>query len=99
MPMREQVEWRAHATFMNALADSGFIIAGGPLGDEDGAARVLHVVNAPREVNGSAIEAVMADDPWTRIGLLRTVSIEPWDVLLGGFDCTNCGSVLNGPKK
>jgi uncharacterized protein YciI len=82
MPMRRQAEWVAHAAFMDALATEGFIVAGGPLGDEDDAARVLHVVSAPEQ---TAIERRMAEDPWTRMELLRTISIEPWTVLLGGF--------------
>jgi uncharacterized protein YciI len=43
---------------------------------------VLHVFTAgsPAEV-----EAVLAEDPWTPMGLLTTVTIEPWTVLLGGF--------------
>jgi uncharacterized protein YciI len=88
VPMRRQREWEAHAAFMDALANEGFIIAGGPLGGEDDAARVLHIVNASEEVDESAIEARMASDPWTPMRLLRTVSIEPWTVLLGGFDRT-----------
>lgn len=96
--MREQAEWTAHAAFMNDLADEGFIVAGGPLGGEDDAARVLHLVNAPAEVKEGAMEAIMADDPWTSMGLLRSVSIEPWSVLLGGFDCTECGSDLHASK-
>jgi uncharacterized protein YciI len=97
--MRQQAEWPAHATFIDTLANNGFIVAGGPLGGEDDAARLMHVVNAPGEVEESAIEAIMASDPWTPMGLLRTVSIEPWSVLVGGFDCTECGSVLNAAKK
>ena len=27
----------------------------------------------------------LEQDPWTPMGLLRTVSIDPWTVLLGGF--------------
>ncbi|MHB8432787.1 MAG: YciI family protein [Candidatus Tyrphobacter sp.] len=84
---------------MDALADRGIIVAGGPLGGENDAARVLHVVNAPAEVKEGAVEAMMPDDPWTSMRLLRTVSIEPWSVLLGGFDCIACGSVLHAPKK
>jgi uncharacterized protein YciI len=82
LPMRRQAEWEAHAAFMDALADEGFILAGGPLGGEDDAARVLHIIDAP---GADTIEARMAEDPWTQMGLLHTVSIEPWTVLLGGF--------------
>lgn len=80
--MRRQDGWDAHAAFMDALEEEGFIVAGGPLGGEDDAARVLLVVVAD---DVEAIAARMAADPWTPAGLLRTVSIEPWTVLLGGF--------------
>jgi uncharacterized protein YciI len=83
MPMRSQVQWDAHAAFMDALAEEGFILAGGTLGDEDRAARVMHVVKAP---NVDAVESRMAADPWTPMRMLETVSIEPWTILLGGFD-------------
>jgi uncharacterized protein YciI len=75
-PMREQEGWDDHAAFMDALADEGFIVLGGPLGDAD---RAQHVVDA-----GSAaeIEARLAADPWEAAGILRTVAIERWTVLL-----------------
>jgi uncharacterized protein YciI len=82
VPMRRQAEWQAHAAFMDALESEGFIVAGGPLGAEDEAARVMLVVSAP---NRGAVEARMAEDPWTPMGLLTTAGIEPWTVLLGGF--------------
>jgi uncharacterized protein YciI len=86
LPMRKQAEWEAHAAFMDALANDGFIAAGGPLGGEDDAARVLHVVSTSEAVEEDTIEAILAADPWTPMNLLRTVSVEPWTVLLGGFD-------------
>lgn len=46
VPLRRQPEWEAHAAFMDALETEGFILAGGPLGDEDDAARVMHIVSA-----------------------------------------------------
>jgi hypothetical protein len=33
--MREQDCWDEHATFMDALADEGSVILGGPLGEGD----------------------------------------------------------------
>lgn len=83
LPMRRQADWEAHAAFMDALADEGFIVAGGPLGGEDDAARVMHVIVAR---DPQAIETRLAADPWTPLGMLRTVSIEPWTVLLGKLD-------------
>jgi uncharacterized protein YciI len=79
-PMRQQDAWEEHAAFMDALADEAFIVAGGPLGGEDDAPRVMHVVAAP---DVAAIELRMAEDPWKPMGLIRTVSIEPWTILLG----------------
>jgi uncharacterized protein YciI len=82
LPLRQQREWAAHAAFMDALAAEGFIVVGGPLGHEDKARRVMHIVVAP---DARAIEARMREDPWTPLGLIRTVSIEPWTILLGAL--------------
>lgn len=81
LPMRRQSQWEAHAAFMDALTDEGFILLGGPLGGEDDAKRVMHVISA---ADPAEIEARLALDPWTP-GMLRTLSIEPWTVLLGGI--------------
>ncbi len=81
LSLRRQQQWDEHAAFMDALADEGFIVAGGPLGDEDRAGRILHVVDAPNE---DAIRSRLATDPWAR-STLKIVSVEPWTVLLGGL--------------
>jgi uncharacterized protein YciI len=76
--MREQDGWDEHARFMDALVDEGFVFLGGPLeGDRD----VLHIVDAPSE---AAVDARLADDNWTANGMLRTVSVERWTVVLDG---------------
>ncbi|MDP9105273.1 MAG: YciI family protein [Candidatus Eremiobacteraeota bacterium] len=80
LPMRRQAVWDAHAAFMDALVSEGFIVAGGPLGDEDRAPRVMHVVSAS---DTDAVESRMQEDPWTPMRLLSTVSIDPWTILLG----------------
>lgn len=80
LPMRLQKEWDAHAAFMDALAADGFIVAGGPLGDEDSATRILHIVQAPEK---SAVLRRLLEDPWQHNGMLKTGSVEPWTVLLG----------------
>jgi uncharacterized protein YciI len=77
----EQPAVTEHATFMNTLADEGFVLFGGPLaGTEQGHVRVLLIVDADSE---AAIHRRLADDPWAAPGLLRTVSIEPWRILVG----------------
>ncbi len=77
IPMRQQEQWEKHAAFMDALADEGFVILGGPLGD--GEEKFLHIVAAESE---QAIETRLADDPWTPLRLLRTASFERWEILL-----------------
>ncbi len=76
LDMRKQERWQEHATFMDALADDGFIVLGGPIGD---GRRFAHVVAAGHQ---EEIEQRFAHDPWTDMGLLRIAAIEPWDVLL-----------------
>jgi uncharacterized protein YciI len=77
--MREQAKWAEHAEFMDGLADSGFIVVGGPLGD---GRNTLHIVDADSE---ETIQARFAADPWTAMDLLRVTMVEPWKVLLGGL--------------
>jgi uncharacterized protein YciI len=77
IPMRQQEQWEKHAAFMDALTNDGFIILGGPLGV--GEEKFLHIVAAESE---QAIEARLADDPWTPLRLLRTASVERWEILL-----------------
>jgi uncharacterized protein YciI len=79
--MREQGGFEPHAQFMGKLADERVILAGGPLGDEDDAPRVLHIMQAESKAD---IEVTLAQDPWGQ-DMLRTASIEPFTVLLGGF--------------
>jgi uncharacterized protein YciI len=79
-PRAEQDAWAAHAAFMNALAEAGFVVLGGPLGDigPDGS-RVLLIIDAASE---REVERRLAEDPWSPMGMLRVTSIEPWQILL-----------------
>ena len=47
LPMRQQEQWEEHAAFMDALADDGFVILGGPLGD--GEEKFLFIIVAESE--------------------------------------------------
>ena len=77
----EQPAVNDHAAFMNALADEGFILLAGPLaGTEHGRVRVLLIVNAEDE---DEIHHQLTDDPWIPTQQLVTVSIEPWQLLVG----------------
>jgi len=79
-PMREQTGWSAHAVFMNALADEGFVVLGGPIGDGS-PHRAMLIVAAPSE---QEVERRLAEDPWRRDGVLKVTSIERWEILLDG---------------
>jgi len=77
-PMREQKGWAEHAAFMDSIADEHFVILGGPL--KYSKHRAMLVVNAP---NDMILRKRLAEDPWMRTGMLRTIEIYPWEVLLG----------------
>jgi uncharacterized protein len=74
--MREQEKWDEHARFMDALAGDGSIVLGGPLESEE---KTLLVINAESK---QAVDGLLADDPWVPMGLLRTASVERWEILL-----------------
>jgi uncharacterized protein YciI len=76
--LREQDGWDEHAQFMDALVDDGFIVLGGPLGDERD---ILHAVSASSE---QAVRERLARDNWAQNGMLTVTSIEPWTILLDG---------------
>jgi uncharacterized protein YciI len=75
--MREQDGWDEHAAFMDALAEEGFVVFGGPLGQDD--RRFMFAVEAPSE---QAIRARLAADPWEQTRQLATVDVQPWRILL-----------------
>ena len=77
-PLEEQSGWPEHASFMDGLVQSGFILLGGPLGDEH---RVVHVVEAESE---DEIRATLARDPWSETHL-RIGEIDPWTIRLDGL--------------
>jgi uncharacterized protein YciI len=77
----EQPGASEHAAFMNKLAEEGFVLLAGPVaGSERDRIRALLVVEAAHE---SEIHARLAHDPWAAADLLRTVSVESWNVFVG----------------
>jgi uncharacterized protein YciI len=79
-PLREQEKWDEHAAFMDELAEEGFVVFAGPLGNGRPEHRVLLIFDADSE---STIDARLDADPWTPMRVLETVSVERWNVLLG----------------
>jgi uncharacterized protein YciI len=74
---REQAGWDAHAAFMDALVEEGFVVLGGPIGEGDGDNALL-VVEADGE---EAVRARLAEDPWPE-EVLTIESVRPWSVWL-----------------
>jgi hypothetical protein len=64
---------------MNALADDGFVVLGGPIGDGTRHRARLIVRSSTEQDVGDRL----ARDPWAKLGLLAIESIEEWEVLLG----------------
>ena len=62
---------------MNALEAEGLVRLGGPLEERED---VLLVFRARER---EEIERRLADDPWTRSGLLSTARISRWDLRIG----------------
>jgi hypothetical protein len=84
--IREQAGWDAHADFMDALVDEGFVVLGGPLGDGH---RALLVVQAPDE---GAVRRRLTLDPWVPMRLLSIGMLEPWTIWLDGRAASGSGS-------
>ncbi len=74
--MREQEGWDGHASYMDGLADAGFLLMVGPL---EGGRDTMWIVEADSE---EAIRRRMAEDPWAANGMLRPVRIQRWDVVI-----------------
>ena len=77
-PIRDQDDWETHAAFMDALVEDGFVLLGGPIGENEGA---LLLVEASDE---EQVRTRLDHDPWVRAGLLRVGPVEPWLIWLDG---------------
>ena len=75
--LEEQEEWEAHAAFMDRLFAEKFVLLAGPLETLSEALLIIRAESA------EAIEARLAEDCWTRSGLLSTRLIAPWELRLG----------------
>jgi hypothetical protein len=76
LDIRQQPGWDAHAVFMDGLVADGFILLGGPVGDQR---QTLHVVETADETE---VRRRFAEDPWADAGLLKIGSIHPWALWL-----------------
>jgi len=77
LPLEQQSDWPAHASFMDGLVDAGFVILGGPLSDEH---RVVLAVKADSE---QTVRETLARDPWSETHLVLE-SVDAWTIRLDG---------------
>ena len=77
LPHDSQSGWDAHAAVMDELAETGFVVLGGPLADEE---RVVLVIDSPSE---DAVRATLGRDPWSGTHL-AVESIDGWTIRLDG---------------
>jgi uncharacterized protein len=77
--MREQDKWPEHVTFINGIADEGFLLLAGPFGEGKPYRALLVVTGA----NEREVANRLDGDPWTTFGILETKSIDQWEVLVG----------------
>src|SRR5579875_512886 len=92
LAMRQQAHWDEHVTYINGVADAGFLVLAGPISESDApddpttpvgddrTYRAMLIVEAPTQ---EAVIDRLEDDPWTVSGALTTKTIERWDVLVG----------------
>jgi uncharacterized protein YciI len=78
----EQPRVAGHSAFMNELAEQSVVLLAGPL---DGSERHrIHALLVMEADSAADVDRRLADDPWVRSRQLRTVSVTPWNVFLGG---------------
>jgi uncharacterized protein YciI len=80
LPLEAQMDWEAHRVFMNASEAAGFARLAGPL---EGGVEVLLVFRAE---SAQAIGEHLAEDPWTKSGILTTTRILRWNLRLGSVE-------------
>ena len=78
-PIETQAEWPGHAAFRMKGAADGVVVLAGPV-DDTGALIIV------RAESPEAVEAWLADDPWTASGLLVTERIARWTLRIGSLD-------------
>ena len=76
-PLEEQSGWTPHADFMDGLVQSGCVLLGGPLSDEQ---RVVLAVHAESE---DEVLRTLAADPWNGSHLV-VESVDAWTIRLAG---------------
>jgi uncharacterized protein YciI len=69
-----------HRTYLRGLAEQGTLLASGPWAD--GAPGALLVL---RTDDAATLDALLADDPFARAGLIASTTVRGWNVVIGGW--------------
>jgi uncharacterized protein YciI len=77
LPLEQQQDWETHRAFMNVLEAEGLVRLGGPLEEREDVLLVF------RGKDKDEIERRLADDPWTKSGILSTARISRWTLRIG----------------
>jgi hypothetical protein len=78
-PLDEQPGWEGHAAYMDRLVEEGFIVLGGPVGDDRRVAEVVEAASAAK------VRERLRRDPWSGSHLV-VESVDRWTVRLNGTD-------------
>jgi uncharacterized protein YciI len=74
--VREQLEWDAHADFVDALIERGTFVMGGPFSDNSGSMSLLEGVDADEA------RRLVEEDPFMKNGVFVLEEIREWDVFV-----------------
>lgn len=77
LPLEEQQAWEAHRAFMKAIEAERLVRLGGPLEEREDVLLIF------RAKDKDEIERRLADDPWTKSGILSTARISRWNLRIG----------------
>jgi uncharacterized protein YciI len=91
--MREQDAWPEHAAFMVRLAESGFVLLGGPIGNGE---KFLFLIRADGKED---VCAQLSHDPWVPLQMLGIVAIEPWEIFWEMPKSTSSFCVSGAPRQ
>jgi uncharacterized protein YciI len=74
--VREQLEWDAHADFVDALIERGTFVMGGPFSDNSGSMSLLEGVDEDEA------RRLVEEDPFMKNGVFVLEEIREWDVFV-----------------
>lgn len=69
----------AHRAFLGGLADEGVVLASGPLAGPGQASALILLQHDSEE----AVRELLREDPFAQQGLIESVDVRPWDVVIG----------------